>query len=86
MDFEAFSCSAVEASKHGANLITAFWQSFLAAAAKLTDYIRQNGALPGICNLGKVSIWEIKLPLTEEAYELLTEQEKTEFLDYALSN
>ena len=53
---------------------------------KLTDFIQANGGLNGIRNLGKVSIQEIKLTLTEAAYEHLTEQERIEFWEYALNN
>ena len=53
---------------------------------KLTDFIKENGGLTGIRNLGKVSIQEVKLTLIEAAYEQLTEEEKTEFWDYTLRN
>ena len=53
---------------------------------KLTDFIQANGGLNGIRNLGKVSIQEIKLTLTEAAYELLTERERVEFWEYALNS
>jgi len=53
---------------------------------KLTDFIKENGGLNGIRNLGRVSIQEVKLTLIEAAYEQLTEQEKTEFWDYTLRN
>lgn len=52
---------------------------------KLTDYIGEKGGLSGIRNLGKVSIQEVKLTLTEAAYRQLTEQEKIEFWNYTLS-
>lgn len=52
---------------------------------KLTEFIQTNGGLSGIRNLGKVSIQEVKLTLTEAAYEQLTEREKIEFWEYALS-
>ncbi len=53
---------------------------------KLTDTIQANGGLNGIRDLGKVNIQEIKLTLTEAAYEHLTEQERVEFWQYALNN
>ena len=52
---------------------------------KLTDFIQANGGLSGIRNLGKVSIQEVKLTLTEAAYEQLSDKEKVEFWEYALS-
>ena len=52
---------------------------------RLTDFIQENGGLTGIRNLGKVSIQEVKLTLIQAAYDQLSEKEKIEFWNYALS-
>lgn len=81
-DFLAKSIEELPLSVRSRN---ALMRAGLYSVDKLTDFIKENGGLTGIRNLGKVSIQEVKLTLTEAAYERFTEQEKVEFWNYALS-
>ena len=61
----------------------ALMRSSLNTIGKLVDYIRENGSMSHIRNLGKKSIYEVKMVLSEAAYNHLTEQEKLAFWMFA---
>ena len=57
----------------------ALMRADLDTIGKLVTYMRENGGLNKVRNLGKKSILEVKLELVSAAYSKLTEHEKLTF-------
>ncbi len=81
----AFLATSIEELPLSVRSRNALMRAGLNTVDRLAEFIRANDGLSGIRNLGRVSILEVKLTLAEAAYEQLSDREKAEFWEYALS-
>ncbi len=75
-DFFARSIDDLSLSVRSRN---ALMRAGLDTVGRLVAYINENDSMSSIRNLGRKSIHEVKLVLTEAAYEYLTDNEKLAF-------